>query len=153
MDFYVILQNLLYDQGLTVSEAARICKIPYSTLNSIIRREGKTTSLEIAMKISEGLQVPIECLNGNAENSPPPNETKLLNKFRLLKEEDQNLILHTMELVILNRFDKKEAHQREAELLKNFRRLNSDGQQYILQTMKLAVGTYYKKDDNQKREA
>lgn len=152
MKFYAILQKILNEQGLTVSEAARICKIPYSTLNSIIRRKCETTSLETVMKISEGLKVPIERLIGYDEDTPS-NETKLLNNFRLLKEDEQNLIIHTMELIILNKYKKNEAHQREVELIEDFRRLNPEGQQYILQTMKMAVGTYYKKNESQKREA
>lgn len=153
MDFYAILQNILDDQGLTVTDAARICKIPYSTLKSIIRRKSETTTLEIALKISEGLKVPMKQLCGIEKDSSTLNETKFLDKFRLLKEEDQNLIIQTIELVSLNKLKKTEAQQKEAELLKDFRQLNEDGQNYILQTMKMALGTYEKRNDVQKKEA
>ena len=84
MSFYVILQNVLEEKGMTVTEAARVCKIPYSTLKSIIRRKSETTTLEIALKISEGLEVPLQQLIGEGETVV--KESQLLEKFRLLNK-------------------------------------------------------------------
>ncbi len=151
MSFYVILQNVLEEKGMTVTEAARVCKIPYSTLKSIIRRKSETTTLEIALKISEGLEVPLQQLIGEGETVV--KESQLLEKFRLLNKEDQNFILQTVEMVVLKKIKISKNPPKEIELLESFRRLNEEGQKYMLQTMKMAVGTYERKTDNQKREA
>ena len=67
MDFYSILQEILSEKGLSIPEAARACGLSDSTLRSIITRKNKTVALEVAMKISKGLCVSLERLNGMKE--------------------------------------------------------------------------------------
>lgn len=108
MDFYCILQTILSERNLSIPDAARICNIPDSTLRSIIARKNKTVALEVAMKISKGLNVSLERLNGmenEKETKLPqkiaasPAEEKLLNDFRSLDSIGKSYILQTMEMV------------------------------------------------------
>ena len=144
MSFYSILQNFLEEKGMTVTEAARVCEIPYSTLNSIIRRKSETTTLEIALKISEGLDIPLHQLFSEEETTLI--EAQLLEKFRLLNKEDQKYILQTIDLIIFKK-DKDKNTPKEFDLLDSFRRLDEEGQAYMLQTMKMAVITHEKTND------
>lgn len=111
MYFYSILQEILNEKDLSVSEASRICGIPDSTLRSIITRKNKTVALEVAMKISKGLSVSLERLNGmEGENGATlavpyhplhPAEEKLIDNFRSLNCTGKSYILQTMELAVL----------------------------------------------------
>ncbi len=114
MSFYAVLQEILQEKNLSVSEAARICSLPDSTLRSIITRKNKTAALEVAMKISKGLSVSLERLNG-------------------MEDADGNPAGVSSEPML---------HPCEQQLLDSFRSLNSTGKSYILQTMELAVLAY-----------
>ena len=97
MDFYSILQEILSEKGLSIPEAARACGLSDSTLRSIITRKNKTVALEVAMKISKGLCVSLERLNGMKELGPKnnamhPDEEKLLKDFRSLNSEGKKYI-------------------------------------------------------------
>ncbi len=106
MDFYSILQAILNEQGLSIPEAARACGVPDSTFRSIIARKNKTVALEVAMKISTGLGVSLERLNGmetpeyKKNHALHPNEEKLINDFRSLNDEGKKYILQTMQMAI-----------------------------------------------------
>lgn len=102
MNFYSILQEILTEKKLSVSEAARTCGIPDSTLRSIITRKNKTVALEVAMKISKGLDVSLERLNGMEDTGAlHPSEEKLLRNFRSLNHEGKSYILQTMDLAVM----------------------------------------------------
>lgn len=113
MNFYSILQEILTEKNLSVSEAARTCGIPDSTLRSIITRKNKTVALEVAMKISKGLSVSLERLNG-------------------MEDSDSSRKKSSSETL----------HPTEEKLISSFRSLNCTGKSYILQTMELAVMAY-----------
>ena len=123
MDFYSILRQILEEKGLSIAEAARICGVPDSTLRSIINRKNQTVALDVAMRISLGLDVSLERLNGIEGQKEITQRTK----SKLLPEEEK--------------------------LLSSFRSLNRAGKDYILQTMEMAVVAYEEKPEAQKREA
>lgn len=113
MYFYSILQEILNEKNLSISEAARTCGVPDSTLRSIITRKNKTVALEVAMKISKGLSVSLERLNG-------------------MEDADGNQLLSSSSTL----------QPAEEKLISNFRSLNHIGKAYILQTMELAIMAY-----------
>ena len=51
------------ERNLKVSDISKMTDIPDSTLRSIINRKNKTVALDVAFKISKGLNIPIEKLN------------------------------------------------------------------------------------------
>lgn len=123
MDFYSILRQILEEKGLSIAEAARVCGVPDSTLRSIINRKNQTVALDVAMRISLGLGVSLERLNGIEGGKEVTQRTK----SKLQPEEEK--------------------------LLSSFRSLNRAGKDYILQTMEMAVVAYKEKPEVQKREA
>lgn len=69
MDFYKVLENLMKTRNLSIPEISRATGLSDSTLRSIISRKTKNISLEVAFKLSQGLNVSLEELNGEKEIS------------------------------------------------------------------------------------
>ena len=67
MEIYKILQNIMDEQGLTVAQVARKSGLSDSTVRGIIKRKQKTVAIEVAFKLSDGLGVSLERLNGMPE--------------------------------------------------------------------------------------
>lgn len=67
--FYKILQEIMDEKGLSIAEVARISDLSDSTVRSIINRKTKTVALEVAFKLSKGLNVSLERLNGIIKDS------------------------------------------------------------------------------------
>lgn len=76
MDFYKILEEVLREKNLSIPDVARACGLSDSTVRSIITRKYQTVSLEVAFKLSSGLGVSLERLNGETakENEKTPPE-------------------------------------------------------------------------------
>lgn len=64
MDFYRILLDIMDEQELSIPDVARACGLSDGTIRSIIVRKSKNVSLEVAFKLSNGLHIPLERLNG-----------------------------------------------------------------------------------------
>lgn len=67
---YEILQSIMDERGLTIAETARLCNLPDSTVRGIITRKQKSIALEVAFKLSKGLGISLEYLNGDNKKSP-----------------------------------------------------------------------------------
>ena len=52
------------ERNLKVAEVARICGLPDSTVRGIITRKQKSVALEVAFKLSDGLNISLRELNG-----------------------------------------------------------------------------------------
>ncbi len=120
MDFYTILQEILKEKSLSIPEASRACGIADSTLRSIITRKSKTVALEVAMKISSGLDVSLERLNGMEEKQKESatllstEEKQLVNCFRSLNRAGKDYIMQTMEIAVTAYKEVPETLKREA---------------------------------------
>ena len=68
MAIYEVLKNIMEAQRLSVADVARVCDLPDSTVRGIINRKQKTVALEVAFKLSNGLNVSLERLNGLPES-------------------------------------------------------------------------------------
>jgi len=64
MYFYEILEEIMKEKSLSVPDVARATGLSDSTVRSIILRKTKNISLEVAFKMSKGLNVSLERLNG-----------------------------------------------------------------------------------------
>lgn len=64
---YLILQEIMEEKGLSIASVAQICSLPDSTVRGIINRKQKSTALEVAFKLSNGLGVSLERLNGDKD--------------------------------------------------------------------------------------
>lgn len=80
MYFYEILQSIIDEKEISIAEAARLSGLTDSTVRSIIARKNKTVALEVAFKLSKGLGVSLQRLNGEPEdNSPSVSEENSTN--------------------------------------------------------------------------
>lgn len=76
MDFYLILQEIMEEQGINIPTVARRCGLSDGTVRSIIARKQKNVALEVAFKLSDGLNVSLERLNGLPEREITSNTKK-----------------------------------------------------------------------------
>lgn len=56
------------EKKLKVPDIVRLTELPDSTIRSILTRKSKTVALEVAFKLSKGLNVSLERLNGEESN-------------------------------------------------------------------------------------
>ena len=88
MDFYLILQKIMEEQGLNIPTVARMCGLSDGTVRSMIGRQQKNVALEVAFKLSKGLGVSLERLNGSEEKgikkAPPISDEAI----KLAKDYD-----------------------------------------------------------------
>lgn len=96
MYFYEIMERIMNDKNLKVSDVAKLCDLPDSTIRSIFVRKQKSISLEVAFKLSKGLNVSLEILNGDSIDScdksseaTDNDEQLLLLKYRKLDDIDK----------------------------------------------------------------
>lgn len=102
MDFYKILEDIMQQKSISIPDVARMCNLPDSTIRSIISRKSKTVALEVAFKISKGLNISLEELNGEVLNqsndSHSTNEQEVIKKFRALDEHGKMLVNNVLDL-------------------------------------------------------
>ena len=67
MEFYKILEKIMQERNMGVADVARACGLSDSTVRSIVERKQKKIALNVAFKLSEGLGVSLERLNGLPE--------------------------------------------------------------------------------------
>ena len=92
----------MQQKSISIPDVARICNLPDSTIRSIISRKSKTVALEVAFKISKGLNVSLEELNGEIlkqdDNSISTNEQEVIKKYRALDEHGKMLVDNVLNL-------------------------------------------------------
>lgn len=103
MAVYQILEEIAREKNLSVADIAKICNIPDSTVRGIFRRKQTSIALEVAFKISDGLGVSLEKLNGMPEKSTHVIDIKkthyqkdeadeLAERFRALDEHGRGAV-------------------------------------------------------------
>lgn len=90
MDVYEILSEIMEYEGLSIANVAKKCGLPDSTVRGIVTRKQKTISLEVAFKISKGLGVSLERLNGMEELNR--DKAKKHHKNNITEKEFQTII-------------------------------------------------------------
>lgn len=112
-----ILNRIMIERNLKVAEVARICDLPDSTVRGIITRKQKSIALEVAFKLSDGLNISLRELNGQkVKKSPELTEVN--------SEDDKN----------------------KRELLQIYDELNTDGQTNMMTYVRfLSEQPQYKK--------
>lgn len=121
MDFYETFAEIIREKGLTVPEVARQCGLTDSTVRSIFDRKQKKIALNIAFKISKGLNVSLERLNGEKDDHQnfcqalTEDEQQLLSGYRALNERGQELVRQQMELIVDSDKYKKYDHFSDLE--------------------------------------
>lgn len=77
MAVYKVLEEIMGEMNISIADVARICNLPDSTVRGIIRRKQENIALDVAFRLSDGLDVSLEKLNGLPERvcSMPKKET------------------------------------------------------------------------------
>lgn len=108
MDLYQILQEIMDEKGMNIPSVARACGLSDGTVRSIIKRKQKTTALEVAFKLSDGLGVSLERLNGMLEQGEDPNLRFIINTYSNSNQAGKNLLVEQAHLVAESpRYDKR----------------------------------------------
>lgn len=103
--FYKVLQKIIDERNLSIPEVARASGLSDSTVRSIIARKSKGVALEVAFKLSRGLGVSLEELNGDmvADSlvvsvfETTPAEQTYIKKYRQLDQRGQRAVDETLE--------------------------------------------------------
>ena len=95
MDFYKILEDIMQQKSISIPDVARMCNLPDSTIRSIISRKSKTVALEVAFKISKGLNGEILKQSDNPRSN---NEQEVIKKYRALDEHGKTLVDNVLDL-------------------------------------------------------
>jgi len=94
MEFYERFQKLLLDSECTIANLSRATGIPYTTLDGIIKKKSKSTSLDNAFAIAKYFKVSVEYLGTGKDDKPRPisltkNEEQLIVLWRQLPHDEQ----------------------------------------------------------------
>lgn len=90
MDVYEVLSDIMAYEGLSIAQVAKKCGLPDSTVRGIVTRKQKTVSLDVAYKLSDGLGVSLERLNGMEE--PTENKERSYYETHATDKEFENII-------------------------------------------------------------
>lgn len=94
MAFYQILQEIMDEKGMRVADVARACNLPDSTVRSILARKNESVALEVAFKLSKGLDVSLERLN----NEYPEDHTSESDRLDVSDQGNTETIIKEMAL-------------------------------------------------------
>ena len=116
MFFYEILENIMDEKSLKVSDVAKLSNLTDSTVRSMITRKNKTVSLEVAFKLSKGLNVSLEELNGENISQEMLNDKKKVNEIKknISRQDEEILALYNQ----LDEGDKGEIRGEIKQMLK-----------------------------------
>lgn len=92
MFLYEILENIMNEKSLKVSDIAKLTNLTDSTIRSIIKRKSKTVSLEVAFKLSKGLNVSLERLNGEDVSQETTYNKFTKSEKKTLSSEDETIL-------------------------------------------------------------
>lgn len=90
MDVYEVLSDIMGYEGLSIAQVAKKCGLPDSTVRGIVTRKQKTVSLDVAYKLSDGLGVSLERLNGMEE--PTENKERSYYETHATDKEFENIV-------------------------------------------------------------
>ena len=122
MAFYQILQEIMNEKGMSIPAVARACGLSDGTVRSIIKRQQDGVALEVAFKLSDGLGVSLERLNGMDEPAPQTKKApsmsdeakELLPLFESLDQLDRVRVIGTVTGLLMG-----EKYQQDIEISKN----------------------------------
>lgn len=95
MEFYKILEEIMAERNMGVADIAKACGLSDSTVRSMVERQQKKIALNVAFKLSEGLGVSLERLNGMPEKpkKSPSTEESVPGERSVSIEETNHLLV------------------------------------------------------------
>lgn len=122
MDFYEILLDIMAEKQMSIPAVATACGLTDSTVRSIITRQQKRVSLDIAFKLKDGLGVSLQRLNGEIEKSPAPAEADtgdkrldcIIENYHQLNEEGKDALAdRAEEMTYIPKYKKSDSISKE----------------------------------------
>ena len=140
MSFNKKVVKLLKEKKKTKAQLAKAAGIPYTTLDSMLKRDSDASRLVTIYKIAEYLDVSVEELVFDDDNYKNTNRTKLtdsemsmIENFRAIDERGKNTVL-----ALLNYESQQKADAVEQSA--NFRILNNDNRKIPVYNSPAAAG-------------
>lgn len=123
-EIYKILEHRLKEKNISIAEAARLCDLPDSTVRGIIKRKQQSIALEVAFKISKGLGISLEALNGGAANQPKTNADfvftaypdEIIKKYRRLNSIGKEKVISYIDGLLESPLYKAESEKPERKV-------------------------------------
>ncbi len=99
MSFAEKVKKLLKENDMTKAELAKGAGIPYTTLDSMLKRETDTARLAGIFRIARALGTSVEALvfDESGEKSMSPEEERILRLYSLLDHRGKNTVLSLLE--------------------------------------------------------
>ncbi|MBR3837827.1 MAG: helix-turn-helix domain-containing protein [Clostridia bacterium] len=99
MSFSKKVNRLLKENKMTKAALAKESGIPYTTLDSMLKRETDTARLEAIFRMAKALGTSVEALVFDDEEEVPvsPEEKRILELYSLLDSRGKNTVLSLME--------------------------------------------------------
>lgn len=125
MEFYKILQSIMRENNLSIPDISRATGLPDSTLRSMISRKTKNISLDVAFKLSEGLGISLEELNGEIPINSEATTINVSNKQNMkeiinrIKTRRNKLMLSYQDLANKTGLSKSTLQRYETGAIKN----------------------------------
>lgn len=110
MEFWKVLKEIMDRRGLSIPDVARMCNLPDSTIRSIIVRESQTVKLDVAFRISKGLDVSLEELNGEPKKEENADLREIDLIFQQLSEDNRSKLTE-LALLYLSAQNRSEGNQ------------------------------------------
>lgn len=85
----MVLQSIMDEKNINIPTVARMCELSDGTVRSIIKRKQERVSLDVAFKMSKGLGVSLERLNGMPDSLLDFSEKKIPLTY---SDEEDNMI-------------------------------------------------------------
>lgn len=99
MSFSQKVTRLLKENGMTKATLAKESGIPYTTLDSMLKRETDTARLETIFRIAKALGTSVEALvfDGEEKDTLSSDEKRILDLYSLLDDRGRDTVLSILE--------------------------------------------------------
>lgn len=114
MDFYKTLEEIMREKNMSIPEVARACGLSDGTVRSIVVRKSQNVSLEVAFKLSAGLGVSLERLNGDAPRNEKIAPPELSDEAKKIARDYEGLDRHGRRItrMVIDEEQKRMAEER-----------------------------------------
>ncbi|CZT57451.1 hypothetical protein [Solibaculum mannosilyticum] len=114
---YKVLEDIMLKKDLRVADIAKICDLPDSTVRGIITRKQNSVALEVAFRLSRGLGVSLEMLNGEVVDNEKQSveldrrEYQHIKKYQSLNETGKDQMDSYTDYILNNEANRRKQPQ------------------------------------------
>ena len=118
---YEVLEDIMLKKNLRVADIAKICDLPDSTVRGIITRKQNSVALEVAFRLSRGLGVSLEMLNGEVVDNEKQSveldqrEYQHIKKYQSLNETGKDQVDSYTDYILSNPANRRKETQEDGK--------------------------------------